>query len=89
MRVCAQLTETERQAQVTAPPQSGGGRSGANGSRGDAAFRIDLAGLKKLTDAPAGEVYDAGVVESAQVLCSNVDCACCTVIDDAASEVVV
>lgn len=68
MRVSSQLTDTERQTQVTLPPQSGAGRSGANGSRGDATFRIDLAGLKKLTDAPAGEVYDAGVVESAQVL---------------------
>ena len=76
VRICSQLTETEQQAaRVGSPPQSSGARSAFNGSDGRANFRIDLAGLKKLTDAPAGEVYDTGVVESAQVL--QVACLCC------------
>lgn len=68
-RIRAQLTETEHREQLGLPPSNGGSRGGggSNGTHGSDGLRIDLAGLKQLADAPAGEVFEAGVVGNAQV----------------------
>lgn len=78
MRIRAQLTETEHREQLGLPPSNGGSRGGggSNGSHGSNGLKIDLAGLKQLADAPAGEVFEVGIVGSAQDLAHQLQSDC-------------